>query len=315
MRQTFIDWELILVDDGSDESEFSRIHDFVNDDARITHIRRNRHPKNGDTCRNIGIDLARGEYILFFDADDLVSDTCFENRVSFMDRHSECDYATFPFSKFSDGTNSISSSVINRQSNDILSDLLSTRYPFTVWANIYRKEALADIRWDERVFVYQDFDFMLQCVYAKLKHQWADTDVSDYYYREFSNGDSVCANYVSQEKTRSTIYLFRKVNVLLEMSKNCQARKTSFLQFVILHLERLLLGGSQACINEYLEKVLSLYGIDIYTAGCVIAGKVHKARNPKLRKILVDYHLYRKFHYSIYRIQFLHDVAKLLLRR
>ena len=53
IRQTFKDWELILVDDGSDDNNFKVISNFVLSDSRIKLVQRSRPPKNGNTCRNI----------------------------------------------------------------------------------------------------------------------------------------------------------------------------------------------------------------------------------------------------------------------
>lgn len=71
ISQTFINWEIILIDDGSPD-ESGRICDgYANKDARISVI----HQKNAgaSAARNAGIDLAKGEYLCFVDADDYVT--------------------------------------------------------------------------------------------------------------------------------------------------------------------------------------------------------------------------------------------------
>ena len=67
-EQTYNNWELLIVDDGSDEIEYEKVNEFVSDDERIKLMKRNREPKNGDTCRNIGMEQARGKYIIIFDS-------------------------------------------------------------------------------------------------------------------------------------------------------------------------------------------------------------------------------------------------------
>ncbi len=69
--QTYEDWELILVDDGSTDSS-PKICDKAAIDCnkvRVAHI------ENGGVshARNVGIEMARGEYITFLDADDILS--------------------------------------------------------------------------------------------------------------------------------------------------------------------------------------------------------------------------------------------------
>ncbi|MBR3755232.1 MAG: glycosyltransferase family 2 protein [Clostridia bacterium] len=74
LNQTFSDFELILVDDGSKDSSGEICDEFAKSDDRIRVI----HKKNGGAAdaRNCGIDIAVGEWIMFFDSDD-----CFEPNI------------------------------------------------------------------------------------------------------------------------------------------------------------------------------------------------------------------------------------------
>ena len=68
LAQTFTDWELLLIDDGSKDSSGAICETYVAKDARIRVI----HKENtgvSDT-RNLGLDVARGKYLFFLDADD-----------------------------------------------------------------------------------------------------------------------------------------------------------------------------------------------------------------------------------------------------
>ena len=68
LAQTFTDWELILVDDGSKDSSLSICESFANTNSRIKIIsQKNSGPS---AARNKGLEIAKGEYICFIDADD-----------------------------------------------------------------------------------------------------------------------------------------------------------------------------------------------------------------------------------------------------
>ena len=67
-RQSFGDWELILVDDGSADGSDSLAAELAAEDPRIGFLSR---PGGGvGAARNAGLDAARGDYIAFLDSDD-----------------------------------------------------------------------------------------------------------------------------------------------------------------------------------------------------------------------------------------------------
>ena len=75
LSQSFKDFELILVDDGSRDSSGNICDAYAKNDDRIRVI----HKENGgqSTARNTGIENANGEFAVFIDSDDMFSDTDF----------------------------------------------------------------------------------------------------------------------------------------------------------------------------------------------------------------------------------------------
>ncbi len=100
VSQNWQNWEAIIVDDGSTDGSQEIIKEFAESDQRLHFIQRNRDPKGGSVCRNIGIEFAGGEYMIFFDSDDLMSQYCIEQRINFMRENPELDFAIFPVGTF-----------------------------------------------------------------------------------------------------------------------------------------------------------------------------------------------------------------------
>ena len=85
LSQTFSDWELILIDDGSTD-ETPRLCDRLSgSDARIRAV----HQENAgvSVARNRGIEMAAGDYLAFLDADDTVAPEAYGEMIAAMGEH------------------------------------------------------------------------------------------------------------------------------------------------------------------------------------------------------------------------------------
>jgi CDP-glycerol glycerophosphotransferase len=83
-RQTFPDFEVIMVDDGSTDSSAEIAQRYVATDDRFTLVQQDNHGLGH--ARNTGIDHASGELLAFVDSDDYITDRCFELLVGSLDR-------------------------------------------------------------------------------------------------------------------------------------------------------------------------------------------------------------------------------------
>jgi glycosyltransferase involved in cell wall biosynthesis len=71
-NQTFSNWECIIIDDGGTDKTAQIINPIISQDNRFHFIKRtNNYQKGLPGCRNFGLYLAKGEYIIFFDDDDI----------------------------------------------------------------------------------------------------------------------------------------------------------------------------------------------------------------------------------------------------
>lgn len=95
--QTFTDFELILVDDGSTDTSGKICDNYAAKDNRITVI----HKPNGgqSTARNQGVNTARGEFAVFLDSDDLIADENFFSDLKNVIKP-ETDIVVFRYCKY-----------------------------------------------------------------------------------------------------------------------------------------------------------------------------------------------------------------------
>ena len=97
INQTYRDFEIIAIDDGSNDDTVSYLEKFA--DVRIKIIKQ--HNQGMAQTRNNGIKIANGEFILFLDHDDLIAEDFLQSRVDCLNKNPEIGFVgstvrTFP---------------------------------------------------------------------------------------------------------------------------------------------------------------------------------------------------------------------------
>lgn len=119
LNQSFKDFELILIDDGSTDSSLSVCQDFAKNDNRIHVI----HQTNRGICdtRNRGIELSTGDYIAFIDNDDEYLPNLFKDNYALAIQHN-ADVVKFGIHNIkSDNENIISENDVSYEKFEIIS--------------------------------------------------------------------------------------------------------------------------------------------------------------------------------------------------
>lgn len=210
IKQTYTYWELIIVDDGSLDEQKEIIEDFIKNDNRITFYNRKAKKKGAQACRNEGLEYSKGDFVVFFDSDDLTAPYCLEQRVNFMVQNDNIDFGIFPAIRFSNKINVNDRPIFGiRKDDNIFKSFLRRDYQFVVWTNVYRVSSLREkkIKWDENILVFQDFDFNITTLLNSLSFEFSNLK-PDYFWRRHKNDSS---KVDSPEKLNSTIYLFKKI--------------------------------------------------------------------------------------------------------
>lgn len=181
LSQSYADYEVLLIDDGSSDESGSICDTYAQKDSRIQVF----HKENGgvSSARNRGIDNARGEYIVFVDSDDLVTDGYLEHLME-----SDADMVVTGLCKFGARSEAI---LPPRRVDFGIGELpihwntppdMNYLYCYPV-AKRFRSSILREhrIRFDESLFFSEDMCFnMNYYVYAK---SFTELPYADYRYR------------------------------------------------------------------------------------------------------------------------------------
>lgn len=162
--QTYTNWECIIVDDGSTDNTAEILKKYINEDSRFRYYNRpENRPKGGNACRNYGFELSNGNFIKWFDSDDLMRSTFLDIQLKIMLQNVNLDFCAAFCDTFStEGINSSNGQnpKIFQYSVDILSDFLYEKIFFKTPSPLWRKSFLTKKKlFDEEIFRGQEADF------------------------------------------------------------------------------------------------------------------------------------------------------------
>ena len=215
LTQTFTDYELILVDDGSPDTCGNICDEYARKDSRV----RVYHIENGgvSNARNIGIGYATGDYIQFIDGDDCINEGVFNEYISILNKE-EYDIIFSPYNKVDHGGNILKTVDLNysgcTNKEKILDEFVKNQVDTGYYGWISNKLIRLDIikkhnlKFDEKITLAEDLDFFLD-VYK----------YSDKYY--FSN--KISFNYL-QEAQNSSILLYDNLDYYIQLLINLKMK-------------------------------------------------------------------------------------------
>jgi glycosyltransferase involved in cell wall biosynthesis len=96
LAQTYTNWECIVVDDGSIDNTKEAIENYTKKDVRFQyHKRPNNLPKGANACRNYGFKISKGEYINWFDDDDIMLKDFLEVKISYFEKGMDFNFCSY----------------------------------------------------------------------------------------------------------------------------------------------------------------------------------------------------------------------------
>lgn len=175
IQQTFSDFELILVDDGSTDSSGMLCEQLKEQDSRIIVI----HKENGglSSARNAGIDIAKGSYLGFVDSDDFISTDMYEELLQAIEEYdadlSICNLINC-YGKIPDIQHIRTETEVLTQ-KEAFYEMFAAKKT-SVWAvnKLYKRELFYSLRYREGIIAedaYIIFDILLQCKKIVLTHK------------------------------------------------------------------------------------------------------------------------------------------------
>lgn len=192
LNQTFKNFELILIDDGSTDNSYEICNNYYNLDRRIIVI----HKINGGICsaRNLGLNKASGKYIMFIDNDDILDSCAMEIGINFMNSNN-LDLFKFERTEYLVNDEKIIKRKKNRfdnkiyEKNTIIENIIKFRSKQMltfVWDSIFKKEIIENnkISFNEEYKTgNEDIEFCLMYIQYCNKIMFYNKSLYNHYTR------------------------------------------------------------------------------------------------------------------------------------
>jgi glycosyltransferase involved in cell wall biosynthesis len=185
INQTYTNWELILVDDGSTDNSGSICDEFADIDSRIIVL----HKPNGgvSSARNLGLEKAQGEWITFIDADDFISPTFLEGLYLPIKCGEQLDFVHGGCINWENG----GKEVINQHYDDFIGSdpgYIFEKFRGLAVSKLFKQENIkhwkdtVELRFDVKMKIAEDMAFTID--YLSTVKKYAFVSEIGYYYRK-----------------------------------------------------------------------------------------------------------------------------------
>lgn len=260
-NQTFKDFEVICVNDGSTDSSLSILEEYANNDERFKIISQENKGLSG--ARNTGMNYINGSYLLFLDSDDWLEKNALEllyNQVSILNS----EMIMFPYRYFNEDTNEyeendftklnmFDSSVDNKNFNyKNISDIVF-RIPHES-IKLYKVETLKKlaIKFPEGLN-YEDAYFFYKIFFKLNKVSIIRTPIYNYRIRT----GSICTT--GAEKSFDIFKILTCIENFLKEDHIYEKLRDEFILFIVINLKFVYLRLDESFRDKYLEKIKENY--------------------------------------------------------
>jgi glycosyltransferase involved in cell wall biosynthesis len=288
LNQTYPNIEIIVVNDGSTDNSSYLVQEKENPQITLINI------SNGGAskARNIGIENAKGTYIQFLDADDILSPNKIEEQVKILESNNKIDLCFCKSIVFTDSSNLETNQEVNTEVFDfdfisgieLLKKLLGINNKVSmilISAYLIKKEII-DVagKWDETITLDDDGEFFSRVLNCSKTVAFDKKGIN--YYRKFhtkntlsqqtgqkymaSEINSVLKKLATIKKNVSTVELKKIKQIQFSLLKYKYYKEFHKIDFINIDSELMLVGGFEIKIlpTRRGRFVMKILGFKLY---------------------------------------------------
>lgn len=319
IEQSYTNWEIILIDDGSTDNSKEIYEKIATKNNKIKVFQQTN--KGVSSARNLGIEKADGDYIVFLDADDWIDSIFLERMLEVIEKENadivQCNSYYANNNKYIERKHIRPSYSIRNNMNELQLDILYREYDEKkndcsvgamrgVWGKIFKASIIKKITFNEKIDIFEDGIFVLNALQNSKKVVLMDEYY--YYYRMTENSSNT---KYKPDFSSKVIEIFREINNFIAKNNKDMEFKEYFnimvFEMISSTLDKDIFNiHSQYHRKEKIKQLEGLIGQDFCKEAISKLNIKYLNRNQRLLYLLLKI----KFYFLIYYLYMIKQMIK-----
>jgi len=229
-KQSYFNWECIIVDDHSTDKSFGVIEEFIKNDVRFRlFLRPQNKPKGANSCRNYGFKNASGAFVNWFDSDDTMHRDFITKKMAVFVIDRETDLVLSKTVRVQENKEEVYENR-TKLTIDLLEDYITRKVSWYMPDGMFRREFFKEADFfDEDLKGGQDRDFYIKMLMMNPKVVILDfyatfylihtNSISEKLYRKSNLNENYIYNFSHFESLLNQVNNLNNLNLLSEKLK------------------------------------------------------------------------------------------------
>ena len=242
LAQTYQNWECLIIDDGSTDNTAELLQKYQDLDSRFQYYKRPDTKKKGpNSCRNFGFKKSKGEFINWFDSDDILFEDSIALRIANFNQSIDGVVAKCEIFDSYNGLKIAENTILS--TGNMIKDYFLGNMTFYVSGPIWRRSFLEKQQelFDEEIRYLDDWDFNLRMMYQNPNIKFLDIPLFRYRFHTYSLSKQIDHSNIKEFKSEC-------------LARNKQLKLMPKAAYRNLQLRNFIIGRHKVFLKEALLK-------------------------------------------------------------